>query len=341
MLNRKTTVAALLSVQDTVFPPHPFSGVLAIGREQNWRLHEMFPAFAAEQGAGRRISYNQAREGLLQARRQGGSDLAILSGARKALPQLGGMAGGLLVQATMAQALAFGLEYQLIAGSMLQLTLERGAPLSALVAHRLFDDPELQDFLDADHLATAYNAARQVDGARLQLDRVELRGNRQTSRSLLEDFFGCPVSVGADRSRLLFADKVLEAGLPAADAVRAAMARHACEDELAAIGVLGRPSLLRKLVDLQCEFRNAAGMAEALAISPRSLHRWLAREGTSYFQITENVRIERAKRLLQAGLGLEDIAEQLGYSDARSLRRAFKRWTAQTPSDYRQNTAQK
>lgn len=329
----------LLSVQDTVFPAHPFSGLLAIGRERNWRLHEMFPAFAqtSPQPSPQpsRISYQQARAGLLQARHLGGADLAILSGARKALPQLGGMAAGLRAQTTLAGALAFGLEYQLIAGSMLQLTLERGARQSALLAHSLFDDPELQDFLDADHLATALNAAQQLSGGRLRLDSVELRGNRQASRSLYQDFFACPVSFGADVSRLVFDNRVLELALPAADAGALQAARLACDDELAAFGLRGRASLLRTLVAQQCEFRNVAEMAAALAISPRSLHRWLAREGTSYFQITENVRIERAKRLLQGGVSLEDIAGQLGYSDGRSLRRAFQRWTAQTPAQYR------
>ncbi|MBI1772134.1 MAG: hypothetical protein HYR68_07285 [Burkholderiales bacterium] len=34
----------VLSVQDAVFPSHPFSGLLAIGRERDWRLQDMFPA---------------------------------------------------------------------------------------------------------------------------------------------------------------------------------------------------------------------------------------------------------------------------------------------------------
>jgi len=47
--------------------------------------------------------------------------------------------------------------------------------------------------------------------------------------------------------------------------------------------------------------------------------------------------MDRAKRLLQTDLSQERIAEQLGYSDARSFRRAFKRWTNLSPGEYHQS----
>ncbi|MCU6434397.1 AraC family transcriptional regulator [Undibacterium sp. Jales W-56] len=332
------TASPLLSVQDAIFPAHPFAGLFAIGREQQWRLHDMFPAFFADGDgplqAAARISYVQARAGLLQARQRGGADVALLSGSRKSLADLGGMSAGMLAQPTLGRALAFGLEYQLIAGSMLQLSLETDSQQAALVSHALFEDQELQDFLDVDHLATALNAARQLPCNELPIARIELRGNLQASRSMLEDFFACPVILGADASRMLFAHSLLEMPLSGTGA-SAQTARAACDTELAAIGVLGKQSLVRKLVAMQCEFFNVQDMAAALELSPRSLHRLLAREGTSYQHITESVRIERAKRLLSTALSVEDIAEELGYSDARSFRRAFKRWTTLTPSEFR------
>jgi len=329
------TIAPLLSVQDAIFPAHPFSGLLAIAREQNWHGPHLFPAF--QQQSSGRISYLQAREGLLQARHHAGDELCIWSGARKSLPQLGQMARGVLAQPTVLAALQFDLTYQLIAGSMVHLQLEAGSPYSALIAHSLFDDVELQDFLAVDHLLTAVNAARELCGPAFRLYQVELRGMATISLALYEKMFACPVVTGADVSRVLIANDILQLPLRSPDLKIVQEAGAACEQELATVGVLGRQSLLRVLVDQHCEFHNVDQMAQVLGISPRSLQRLLAREGTSYFQIIENIRMDRAKRLLQTDLSQERIAEQLGYSDARSFRRAFKRWTNLSPGEYHQS----
>lgn len=339
------TPVSLLSIQDAIFPAHPFSGLFALGRENNWRLPEMFPAFALDKdvnpGLETRISYVQAREGLLQARWLGGADLGILSGSRKAIAALGGMGAGLLAQPNVGQAIAFGLEYQLIAGAMAQLQLEVGPQHTDLVSHALFDDRDLQDFLDLDHLATAFNVARCLPGTRILAERVELRGNLHLSTALAQDFFGCRVVTGADQSRIVFATSVLDQAMypkpvpDQPDGVNATRLRQACDQALASMGVTGKKSLVRTLIQLQCESRSVPQMAAVLGLSPRSLHRLLAREATSYFDIAESVRMDAAKRLLLAGMGTEQVAEQLEYADARSFRRAFKRWTAMTPSEYR------
>lgn len=332
-----SSISALLSVQDAVFPAHPFSGVLAIAREQDWRWQEMFPAFADHHD--NRISYAQAREGLLQARYRGGADLGLQSGARKALPQLGQMAAGMRAQPTLAEALQFGLDYQLIAGSMVHLQLQAGPQQSALLASPLFDDAELQDFLEVDHLVTAINAARQLCGGSFPLVRVELRSPPGAGLTAYQQFFACPVITGADVSRIVIDNQVLQMALPEPDAALVDASRDACQAELSALGVLGRQSLLRALTALQCELLSVAETASALGTSERSLHRLLAREGTSYFQITEHIRTGRARQLLQTGLSLERIAEELGYSDSRSFRRAFRRWTTQTPTEFRRSLA--
>ena len=348
-------MAPVLSVQDAIFPAYPFSGLLAIAREQQWNLTDLFPAFTKENSdwaEGRelvcdavtpnsRINYLQAREGWLRARQMGGDELCLWSGARKSLPQLGQMALGMAAQPTLMDALQFGLEFQLIAGSMVHLQFESGTPYSALVAHSLFDDAELHDFLSIDHLLTAVNAAHQLAGSSFHLVQVQLRLHLPLKRPLFEQMFGCPVLMGADSNRVMLSNEVLALPLSAPDAAQVQSAQRACEQELAAVGALGRQSLLRMLIAQQCEFRTVDEMAAALRMSPRSLQRLLAREGTSYFQITEGVRIDRAKRLLQTAHSLDDIAAQLGYSDARSFRRAFKRWTHCSPAEYRDQLIQR
>lgn len=78
-------------------------------------------------------------------------------------------------------------------------------------------------------------------------------------------------------------------------------------------------------------------VATQLHCSTRTLQRKLRQEGTSYQLILENLRKELAIHFLQKGQNkLAEIADFLGYADQRVFRRAFKRWTGQTPSTYQQ-----
>ncbi|MEB0138837.1 MULTISPECIES: helix-turn-helix transcriptional regulator [unclassified Undibacterium] len=323
----------VLSVRDAVFPAHPFSGLLAIARERAWPLQNLFPSLL-EPGHSH-ITYLEARAGVLCAQQQGLADLGIWSGERKSLAQLGLISAGIGAHDTLLEALKFALEYQMVAGSMLDLQLQIDAHEASLCAYPLFDDRELEDFLAVDHLLTAFNVARQLCGPAFRLLRLELRVPQLRRLSLYEQSFAAPVKLGAARCRIVFPRDLLQHRLAQPDQARVLSVRQHCQDELSAAGVLGRRSLLHILVGLDCQLHSVADSAAALNISPRSLHRLLAREGSSYFQISENLRIVRAKHLLQSGEAIERIAEALGYSDTRSWRRAFKRATGSTPGAYR------
>jgi AraC-like DNA-binding protein len=66
-------------------------------------------------------------------------------------------------------------------------------------------------------------------------------------------------------------------------------------------------------------------VAARLGLSPRTLHRRLSAAGTSFRRELNAVRAERARDLVGT-MSSEAVAEVLGYSDARALRRAARRW---------------
>ena len=68
--------------------------------------------------------------------------------------------------------------------------------------------------------------------------------------------------------------------------------------------------------------------ARQLAVSPRSLQRRLADEGTSWRELADEVRRDRAAVLLAHGRSRTAVAARLGFSDARALRGARRRWDA-------------
>lgn len=75
--------------------------------------------------------------------------------------------------------------------------------------------------------------------------------------------------------------------------------------------------------------------ARALGMSPATLRRRLAEAGSSFREVSSDARRRAAASLLATEHSLEDIAAQLGFSDARSLRRACKAWFGMAPAEYR------
>lgn len=84
------------------------------------------------------------------------------------------------------------------------------------------------------------------------------------------------------------------------------------------------------------EFPTLNELADSLHLTPRTLHRRLLDEGTSYNEILEEVRHVLAVEYLKAGqLDMQEIAYELGYSDLSNFRRAFKRWEGVSPSAWK------
>lgn len=331
------------TIHDPVFPVHPFAGVLAVAEEQAWSDAQLFPSFQrthmpAEQAPY--CSYTEARESIQRAlHRHRGLELAVLSGARKSLPHLGAMGLGLMSQATLREALTFGMHYQLIAGSMLQLRLEHDEREAWIVAESLFDDPEMRPFLDIDHLATALNVIRHVmlqkPGARL-IKRLELAFDAPSLGSALSDLFDAPVRFNQPCSRIVFDVAALEQRLFFSNRSSAEISRQACERELAALGLCsGQQSLQQQLFDSQGRLRSLPAVADSMGLSLRTLHRSLAREGIRYSELLEQQQRLRAELLLKRGLPTSAVAEDLQFSDPRSFVRAFERWTGLSPAAWR------
>lgn len=77
-------------------------------------------------------------------------------------------------------------------------------------------------------------------------------------------------------------------------------------------------------------------VASKLNMSKHTLARRLKLMGTSYGQLLERVRRDRAIVLLaDEQLSMEEIAAELAYKEVGSFSRAFKLWYGQSPSRYR------
>jgi AraC-like DNA-binding protein len=78
-------------------------------------------------------------------------------------------------------------------------------------------------------------------------------------------------------------------------------------------------------------------VAKQLRMSPRTLQRRLAEEGTRFQTLVDAVREEQARLYVrEPHRALDEVAWLLGYSEKSTFLRAFRRWTGTTPGQYRQ-----
>lgn len=156
-------------------------------------------------------------------------------------------------------------------------------------------------------------------------------------RALAMALFACPIREGAETAGLRVPADRLDHALPLADPEAFALAERQCRDELARrdgdATVAGRVRAL--LEGPLLAHADTDACARLLAMSPRSLERRLAAEGTAFRRLVDERRCARAEAWLRDGRSVEAVASALGYSDAANFRRAFRRWTGQTPAAWR------
>lgn len=93
----------------------------------------------------------------------------------------------------------------------------------------------------------------------------------------------------------------------------------------------------RSIVNLvKPEFPTIEQVASHLNVSVRTLQRKLQEDGHTFKELIEELRKEFALSYLKnPDLTISEIAYLLNYSEASAFNRSFKRWTGQTPKNYR------
>lgn len=156
-------------------------------------------------------------------------------------------------------------------------------------------------------------------------------------------YFQAPVTFGAPASVVVLEPGALDTPCRHAnEALFAYVEEHFRQTRKRLEGRIWPDSLraLRKSI-IENAARNDYSTAAAAAganMSLRTAQRIAAKEGYVLQGMINAVRMENAMVLLQDGsMRMERIAFQLGYSDDRAFRRAFKRLMGQSPTQYRQS----
>lgn len=175
---------------------------------------------------------------------------------------------------------------------------------------------------------------------RVTPDYVTFKHVRKTNRAAFEDFFGCDVRFGARTNAMKLKASDLALPLSTADNELYSVLTQYCDDVLRRQSKRA-PDLIvdveRAIVDrLAVGEASQNKVAVALGMSARTLSRRLAKEGTTFFRTLEELRKSLAVNYLKdSDLVLAEISFLLGYSGLSSFSEAFKRWTGQSPGQFR------
>jgi AraC-like DNA-binding protein len=200
----------------------------------------------------------------------------------------------------------------------------------AVRCHIHIPDVEVSRMATECSLSLLVHCARHATGRQLAPARVQFAGPAPRSHRYLTESFGTTrVDFGADVPVMTFRQADLALPLLRADPVLARILRGAADEVMTAPERVPRwmdrfRGVLAECVDNQTVHLGVA--ARRLHVSPRTLQRLLEQEGTTWRAEVETARRERAASMLSAGRSKTQIAAQLGYADARALRRAARRW---------------
>ena len=286
-----------------------------------------------------RVSFRQGstliRRGLQLAPNKG---LGLLIGERETIASIGLVGYAMMTSPTLGAATSLGMTQQKFTGSMLEFEMQQDERFVSVRASNRFHEPDIQMFLVEEAFASFLQIARGLVGNSFVPQRIDLNYPAPEYAAEYQRVFQCPIRFGQPSNAFFTDIDWVSRPLLTYDPLS-----HRQALEFMEIGF----SREREKIDLFESVERAvrqnlrelptfSEIAKKLCLSERTLRRRLADNGVSYQELLDSVRKHRALEMLaNPRLSIEQVAFEVGFCDSHNFRRAFKRWTGNTPSEMR------
>lgn len=287
------------------------------------------------------VSYRQATTVIRRALKDlPDGPLGLMVGSRDPLLTWGPLGMAMRSATTGAEATRVALAHHQVSGTLMDYLISRTDDEVVVGTFSRTREPDLLVFLTEEALAGIVTLTRLMFGPSSGPVAARLSYPPPPWASAYTRLWRCPVTFDCERTtlslpRALDERRVLTANAThfeaALNATQAILEPDPVDDLVAAVEGILRTDLHVRMTATQT--------AATLGMSPRTLHRRLAQAGHSFGAIQDRVRRQQADMLLiHTRRPIAAIAADLGYSDPREFRRAYKRWTETTPLQTRQQT---
>jgi AraC-like DNA-binding protein len=265
----------------------------------------------------------------------------------------GDPAFGIKVASHIKHTTFHALSYGLSASSTLKEAFERlkryGHVGSCVVEYEFFRSGSEYHCVIEPTTVVPFESIDAVVGAQLRMCRsllgrehspllIELRRPRPAKTDDFERLLRAPLRFGAAQNRLVFDSESIERPL---DGGSPELARHSDTIALQYLSRLERDDIQARVREvlmqrLERSEPSQEEVAEQLYMSARTLQRKLCESGMTYKDVLGETRRALAMAYLSAPQhSVSDVTHLLGFSCESSFTRAFRRWTGQSPSDWR------
>ena len=275
----------------------------------------------------------------LAIERAGDPCLGLIVGQAFPPAALHGLGLGWMASTTLKTAFDRLIRYQRVLSTNAELEWEESGDSYRFVGRARTAGPDFESAAADATLAVVVRLCRITLSESVSPVKVCVKHDRRAYKAHYQAFFGCGVTFDAPDYSLEFDKALLAQVLPGANPLLTRINDQAVADYLARFDQHDTTTRVRQhLIDALVDGRpDQESIARTLNLSLRQLQRELGSQGTSFRQLTEEVRRDLAMSYLrerQKSIG--EISWLLGYTEAANFSRSFKKWTGQTPKAFRE-----
>ncbi|GAB6966746.1 AraC family transcriptional regulator [Komagataeibacter kakiaceti JCM 25156] len=244
---------------------------------------------------------------------------------------------------TWREAISRFIRYQSLLGYGIRVRqgLSEDADHAVISSHVLADLPQRTAMYLVEEWLGNWSAWLERSG--LEFAEIQLTFARPGHADLYRRYFSCPVRFACSENRIVIRRNHLDDMPEMANDIAADVMAEYCDNMLAringnlSIGERVRHSISAQFLSPLEPRPTLAVVARDLGMGTRTLRRMLAVEGVRFQDLVNEYKAQLARKLLrESNRSIKEIGFSLGYTEVSGFHRAFRSWTGQTPSAYRE-----
>lgn len=325
-------------------PPMILTSLVHYAEQQHWQYDNWFAAQNLDleqirQGHGF-VGFSELCEVIhLAVKDTQQQNLGLLLGSSEGQISIGILGFAMQACKTVAEALETALHYHPISGSVLDLTVNLVDDYCEIELFERSNCGELKAFFCDEVFASIITCVNMMLDHSYELISLELSYDHSAYINDYQRIFNCPIYFKTAKNIIRFNKTLLSRSLKNYSPVNYQSAILICDQALKQFDQMNQHSLAKVLAHLiESHLPERFDMQQAAQyfhFSERHLRRLLLNEGLNFQLLKQQVLEKKAKQWIEENQSMSEISFNLGFSELREFRRAFKKWTGSSPTEYK------